>query len=65
MQRDAEPRGFALVFFHEVGVDAAEDGLVGYYEDVFGAFEFHDYGFEADDYVAVSGEEEGLVDRRG
>ena len=43
-----------MVFVHEVGVDAAEDGLVGYDENVFAALEFHDDGFEADHYVAVA-----------
>ena len=32
---DVEPGRFALVFLHEVSVDAAEDGLVGHDEDVF------------------------------
>lgn len=51
---DVEPWRPSLIFFHEVGVNAAKDGLVGDDEDVLGAFEFHDDGFETDDDVTVA-----------
>lgn len=56
VQGDVEPGGFLLVFFHEVGVDAAEDCLVRDDEDVLAAFQLHDDGLEADHDVAVAGE---------
>lgn len=55
VQGNVEPRRFLLVFFHEVGVDAAQDGLVRYDEDVLAAFQLHDYGLEPDYNVAVAG----------
>jgi hypothetical protein len=55
VQWDVQPGRLLLVFFHEVGVDAAEDRLVRYDEDVFAALEFHDDGLEADYDVAVAG----------
>jgi hypothetical protein len=62
VQGDVQPGGTLLVVFHEVGVDAAEDGLVRYYEDIFAAFEFHDDGFETDYDVAVTGEGVSVFD---
>jgi hypothetical protein len=38
---------------HEVGVDAAQNGLVGDDDDVLAALEFHDDGLQADDHVAI------------
>jgi hypothetical protein len=55
VQGNVEPRRFLLVLFHEVGVDAAQDGLVRDDEDVFAAFQLHDYGLEPDYDVAVAG----------
>ena len=54
VKRDFHPRTSFLGHVHEVGVDAAQDGLVRHDEDVFRALEFHDDGFEADDDVAVA-----------
>lgn len=38
---------------HEVGVNTAEDSLVGDDDDVLAALEFHDDGLQTDDHVAV------------
>ena len=54
VQRDVQPGRFLLVFFHEVGIDAAEDGLVRYDEDILAALELHDDGFKTDYDVAVA-----------
>ena len=53
MQRDLHPRALLLRHIHVVGVDAAQDRLVGDDDDVLAPFEFHDDGFEPDDDVAV------------
>ena len=53
VQRDIHPGRLVLRDVHEVCIDASYDGLVRDDEDVFGAFEFHDDGFETDDDVAV------------
>ena len=53
VQRNVHPRALILRRAHEVGVDAAQDGLVGDDEDVLAALELHDDGLEADDDVAV------------
>lgn len=54
MQRHRHPRTFFLRFLHEVGVDAANDGLMRDDEYVLAAFELHDDGLEADDHIAVA-----------
>ena len=54
MQRHLHPRALLLGDIHVVGVDAAEDGLVGDDDDVLAALELHDDGLEADDDVAVA-----------
>jgi len=53
VQRHLHPWTLLLRHVLEVGVDAAEDGLVGHDEDVFAALEFHDDGFETDHNIAV------------
>ena len=63
VQGHVEPRRFLLVLFHEVGVDAAQDGLVRDDEDVLAALQLHDYGLEPDYNVAVAGW--GLVPEDG
>ena len=55
MKRDRHPGGFFLGFFHEIGVDAPDDGLMCDYQDVFAAFKFHYYGLEADYDVSIAG----------
>lgn len=54
MQWDRHPGALFLRLLHEVGVDAANDGLVGDYENVLAPLEFHNYGLESDDNVAVA-----------
>lgn len=53
VERDGEPGAVLLVLLHEVGINAADDGLVTDDEDVLTALELHDDGFEADNYIAV------------
>jgi hypothetical protein len=53
VQRHFHPGTALLRYVHEVGVDAAQDGLVGDDQDVFAALKFHDDGFQADDDVAI------------
>lgn len=53
VQGHVHPRALRLVLFHEIGVDAAQNGLVRDNENVFAALKLHDDGFEADDNVAV------------
>ena len=54
VERDGHPRGVGLRLLHEVGVDAAQHGLVGHDEDVLRALELHDDGLQADHHVAIS-----------
>ena len=53
VQRHLHPGALFLGHVHEVGVDAAQDGLVRHDEDVVAALELHDDGLEPDDDVAV------------
>jgi hypothetical protein len=51
---NGHPGRVGLGFLHEVGVDAAEDSLVGHDQDVLRAFQFHDDRLQADNDVSVS-----------
>lgn len=53
VQRDLHPGTLLLRDVHEVGVDAAQDGLVGDDDDVLAAFQLHDDRLQTDDDVAV------------
>lgn len=53
VQGHLHPGAAVLGQLHEVGQDAAHDGLVGDDDDVLAALEFHDDGLEAEDDVAV------------
>lgn len=53
VQRHLHPGTLLLGHVHEVGVDAAEDSLVGNDDDILTALQFHDDGLKADDDVAV------------
>lgn len=53
MQGDVHPRALGLILLHEVGVDASQDGLMSYNENVFASFQLHNYGLEANNHIAV------------
>lgn len=53
MKRNLHPRTLLLGGVEEVGVDAAQDGLMGDNDDILTALEFHDNGFQADNNIAV------------
>ena len=53
VQRDLHPRALALVHVHEVGEDAADDGLVRHDDDVLAALELHDDRLQSNDDVTV------------
>lgn len=53
MKRNLHPRTLLLRGVKEVGVDAAQDGLMGDNDDILTALEFHYDGFQADDNIAV------------
>lgn len=54
VQWHRHPRALFLGLLHEVGVDAADNGLMRDDEDIFAALEFHDDGLEANDNIAVA-----------
>jgi hypothetical protein len=53
VKRNREPGTVLLIFLHEVGVDAADDGLVTDDQDILTALKLHDDGLQSDDHVAV------------
>lgn len=53
MQWYLHPWALFLRYVHVVGVYTPQYGLVGDNDDVLTAFEFHDDGFETDDYVSI------------
>lgn len=53
VQWDFHPRALLLGDVHEVCVNAPQNRLVRYDQNVFAALELHDDGLQADDYVTV------------
>lgn len=53
MQGYIHPGASRLVLLHEVGIDAAENGLVSDDEDVLTPLELHDDGLKTDNNVAI------------
>lgn len=54
MQGHLHPGTLLLRHIHIIRINAAQHGLVRHDDDVLAALQLHDYGFEADDDVAVA-----------
>jgi hypothetical protein len=53
VERNVHPGALSLVLLHEVGVDAAQNSLVGDNKNVFTSLQFHNNRLKTDDDIAI------------
>lgn len=53
VQWNVHPGALCLILLHKIGVNAAQDRLMGDDKNILTALELHDDGFKADDNVTI------------